>query len=187
MTPGSSCRVSWDGCCWVMFWCGRWFWARHATTIILTYIYLEPTWPLFWYVLIGKGLVLLGWPSKIEVSWVLGAHIYSYTFFSVHIKDLFQVILGGHLLFSIHLQTPSHYGQPRWNRWHFRLNETRICSSFLFFSVCPHQARKKMPFFLSFFSSSPPKLVMTLLWDVWYSWSCFGIITRHPSKTWCFV
>ena len=34
--------------------------------------YLEPTWPLF---LLGKGIVLEGWPSKIEaleVSWVLG-------------------------------------------------------------------------------------------------------------------
>ena len=29
-------------------------------------------------VLIAKGLVLEGWPSKIEVSWVLGLHGYQY-------------------------------------------------------------------------------------------------------------
>ena len=48
-----------------------------------SYIYIytcqEPKWPLF---LIGKRLVLEGWPSKIEVSWVLGFLHYSILYFA---------------------------------------------------------------------------------------------------------
>ena len=40
----------------------------YTHTLSAYYIYLEPNWPV---VLVGKGLVLWGWPSKIEVSWVL--------------------------------------------------------------------------------------------------------------------
>ena len=40
----------------------------YTHTLSAYYEYLEPKWPV---VLVGKGLVLWGWPSKIEVSWVL--------------------------------------------------------------------------------------------------------------------
>ena len=53
---------------------------------ICTYIYtyLEPKWPLFWLKRDEKGLVLEGWPSKIEVSWVLGI-LYIRTVYSIHL------------------------------------------------------------------------------------------------------
>ena len=34
-------------------------------------------------VLLGKGLVLKGWPSKIEVNWVLGVYIYIYIYLAI--------------------------------------------------------------------------------------------------------
>ena len=46
---------------------GKWLSLNYP--YIYLYIYLEPKWP---FVLVGKGLVLEGWPSKIEVSWILG-------------------------------------------------------------------------------------------------------------------
>ena len=47
----------------------------NSVTLRKNYIYLEPKWgPL---VLIGKGLVLGGWPSKIEVIWVPGIYTYN--------------------------------------------------------------------------------------------------------------
>ena len=40
-------------------------------------------------VLIGKGLVLGGWPSKIEVIWVLGIYIYDFKFESKDFIGIF--------------------------------------------------------------------------------------------------
>ena len=51
------------------------FWLEQAFSVKI-YLHLEPKWPL---VLIEKGLVLEGWPSKIEVSWVLGICILTST------------------------------------------------------------------------------------------------------------
>ena len=46
---------------------------------IQIYIYIPRT--QMTIILIGKGLVLGGWPSKIEVIWVPGIYIYMYTLY----------------------------------------------------------------------------------------------------------
>ena len=53
------CRLAWN------LWC----------TLYIHIIYLEHSRTLMTLVLVGKGLVLGGWPSKLEVSWVLGIYM----------------------------------------------------------------------------------------------------------------
>ena len=83
-------------------------------------------------VLIGKDLVLGGWPSKIEVSWVLG----SWWFFATHFKNMRKSNWIDHLpvkiknIWNHHLVYHRHLVEPRFS-YLFHLH--------LFCACCPQK------------------------------------------------